>query len=50
MLLHVLSRRHVITKARFVNRVTKHAAMSARFVTNERVTNRAAVVPSFKKM
>ena len=31
--------------ARFVTKVTKRAAMPARFVTNEVVTNRAGITP-----
>ena len=34
----------LVTTARFVIKVTKRAAMSARFVTDERVTNRAVMV------
>ena len=33
------------TARRFVIKVTKCVAMPARFVTNEMVTNRAAIVP-----
>ena len=32
-----------VTTARFVTKVTKRAAMPARFVTNEVVTNRAGI-------
>ena len=32
-----------VTKARLVTKVTKRAAMLARFVTNEVVTNRACI-------
>ena len=35
----------VTTARRFVIKVTKCVAMPARFVTNEMVTNRAAIVP-----
>ena len=34
-----------VTTARFVTKVTKRAAMPARFVTNEVVTNRAGIAP-----
>ena len=34
-----------VTMARFVTKVTKRAAMPARFVTNEVVTNRAGIAP-----
>ena len=34
-----------VTTARFVTKVTKRAAIHARFVTNEVVTNRAGIVP-----
>ena len=36
-----------VTTARFVTKVTKRAAMPARFVTNEVVTNRAGIAPFF---
>ena len=36
-------RARFITTARFVTKVTKRAAMPARFVTNEVVTNRAGI-------
>ena len=36
-----------VTMARFVTKVTKRAAMPARFVTNEVVTNRAGIAPFF---
>ena len=36
-----------VTTARFVTQVTKRAAMPARFVTNEVVTNRAGIAPFF---
>ena len=37
----------LITTARFATKVTKHAAMPARFVANEVETNRAGIAPSF---
>ena len=36
-----------VTTARFVTKVTKRAAMPARFVTNEVVTNRAGIALFF---
>ena len=36
-----------VTTARFATKVTKRAAMPARFVTNEVVTNRAGIAPFF---
>ena len=36
-----------VTTARFVTKVTKRAAMPARFVTNEVVTNCAGIAPFF---
>ena len=36
-----------VTTARLVTKVTKRAAMPARFVTNEVVTNRAVIAPFF---
>ena len=36
-----------VTTTRFVTKVTKRAAMPARFVTNEEVTNRAGIAPFF---
>ena len=36
-----------VTTARFVTKVTKRAAIPARFVTNELVTNRAGIAPFF---
>ena len=42
LLRNVLSLRHV-----FFTQVTKRAAMPARFVTNEVVTNRAGIAPFF---
>ena len=36
-----------VTSARFVTKVTKRAAMPARFVTNEVVTNRAGIALFF---
>ena len=39
-----------VTTARFVTKVTKRAAMPARFVTNEVVTNRAGVAPLFSRL
>ena len=36
--------------ARFVTKVTKRAAMPARFVTNEVVTNRAGIAPFFSHL
>ena len=38
---------HFVTTARFVTKVTKHAAMPAYFVTNKVVTNRAGIAPFF---
>ena len=39
-----------VTTARFVTKVTKHAAMPARFVTNEVVSNRAGIAPFFSHL
>ena len=36
-----------VTTARFVSKVRKRAAVPARFVTNEVVTNRAGIAPFF---
>ena len=36
-----------VTTARFVTKVTKRAAMPARFFTNEVVTTRAGIAPFF---
>ena len=36
-----------VTTARFVTKVTNRAAMPARFITNEVVTNRAGIAPLF---
>ena len=36
-----------VTTTRFVTKVTKRAAMPARFVTNEEVTNRAGIAAFF---
>ena len=36
-----------VTTARFVTKVTKRAAMPARFVTKEVVTNRVGIAPFF---
>ena len=41
---------HFVTTARFVTKVTKRAAMPARFVTNEVVTNRAGIAPFFSHL
>ena len=41
---------HFVTTARFVTKVTKRAAMPARFVTNEVVTDRAGIAPFFSHL
>ena len=39
-----------VTTARFVTKLTKGAAMPARFVTNEVMTNRAGIAPFFSHL
>ena len=41
------ARGQVVTTTRFVTKVTKHAAMPARFVTNDVVNNRADIALFF---
>ena len=41
---------HFVTTAPFVTKVTKRAAMPARFVTNDVVTNRAGIAPFFSHL
>ena len=41
---------HFVTTARFVTKVTKRAAMPARFVTKEVVRNRAGIAPFFSHL